>query len=66
MQSFNELKLYQQKEGHLMPPARHTQNGIRIGGWVRRQQKIQHKLSSDQKAQLTSIGFTWDASKDKT
>ncbi len=59
-QNFNELEVYHKREGHCNPIARHNENGVRLGDWVRRQRTQKENLSIERKALLDQLGFIWE------
>lgn len=50
------LKSYKKREGHCRVPIQHKENEFDLGSWVNAQRQFRERLSSEQIAQLTSIG----------
>ncbi|MBQ7322378.1 MAG: Helicase associated domain protein [Clostridia bacterium] len=53
---------YQKQHGNLDIPVAHiTEDGIRLGRWIRRQREAYHtSLPAERKAKLDLLGMTWD------
>ncbi len=47
------------REGHLLVPARHMEDGFRLGAWVSNQRHQRNKLSAERHEKLDAIGFVW-------
>jgi hypothetical protein len=54
------LTIYKQREGHCRVPAKHMENGFRLGGWVSAQRGNADTLSAPRRQQLDELGFVWD------
>jgi hypothetical protein len=48
------------REGHCRVPARHKENGFRLGGWVDHQRQIRENLSEARRRRLDDLGFVWE------
>ena len=60
--SFGTLEAYVAREGHACPPAKHNENGFRLGGWVdvQRQAYKRSDLSSERIERLEGLpGWNW-------
>jgi superfamily II DNA or RNA helicase len=57
---FRHLKTYKEREGHCRVPARHGENGFRLGQWVSVQRQKSVRMSQDRKERLDGLGFVWD------
>jgi hypothetical protein len=53
------LTIYKEREGHCRVPAKHKENGFRLGGWVVGQRQKQETLSKARRQQLDELGFVW-------
>jgi len=58
--SFAALERFLQREGHCRVPAKHKEDGLKLGGWVGNQRAKRDKLSPDQLQRLNQLGFSWD------
>jgi helicase associated protein len=54
------LTIYKEREGHCRVPARHLENGFRLGQWVGVQRGNADTLSAPRRKQLDELGFVWD------
>jgi len=54
------LRNFKDREGHCLIPERQTEDGFRIGFWVRNLRAKKNSLSSERLNQLNSLGFIWD------
>jgi superfamily II DNA or RNA helicase len=59
-QNFAALKIFQKREGHCRVPARHTEDGLKLGKWVGTQRGRMESLSPDRLKRLNAVGFLWD------
>lgn len=61
-QSFSQLIRFVEREGHADVPAKHVENGFKLGGWCSNQRSKQKNgsLSERRAAQLEDVGFRWD------
>jgi hypothetical protein len=57
---YGRLKAYKEREGHCRVPATHTENGFRLGGWVKWQRWRKDTLSEERRKRLEELGFVWD------
>jgi superfamily II DNA or RNA helicase len=60
-EGFRYLTMYKEREGHCSVPAKHTENGFGLGGWVRSQRFRRDGLSEERRQRLEELGFVWDA-----
>jgi superfamily II DNA or RNA helicase len=60
-QNFEALEQFYEREGHCCVPARHAENGLKIGKWIRRQRGNREGLTRDQIKRLNALGFVWKA-----
>ena len=56
---FSYLKAYKEREGHCRVPAKHKENGFRLGQWAS-VQRLNPSLSQGRRQQLSDLGFIWD------
>jgi hypothetical protein len=54
------LTIYKEREGHCRVPAKHMENGFRLGQWVSVQRHNANTLSAPRRQQLDELGFVWD------
>ena len=57
---FAALATFKKREGHCRVPARHVEDGQRLGLWVATQRAFLDKMSPERKKRLDDIGFDWD------
>jgi Helicase associated domain len=57
---YGRLKAYKDREGHCRVPATHTENGFRLGAWVKWQRWRKDALSEERRKRLDELGFVWD------
>jgi superfamily II DNA or RNA helicase len=48
------------REGHARVPAKHLEDGERLGGWVTSLRSKKIRLNAEQLARLEELGFVWD------
>ena len=60
-EGFDHLKVFKQREGHCRVPARHGENGFRLGGWVNWQRTNKEQLTIVRRERLDGLAFVWDA-----
>ena len=58
---YGRLIKYRRREGHLLVPAKHTEDNFSLGNWVHLHRTIKDKLSDERLHSLNEIGFIWDA-----
>ena len=60
--AFEELKLFQKRNGHTGVPIKLVQAGINLGSWVndQRRKRRNKTITQDHINRLNSIGFSWD------
>ena len=60
--SYQAAVAYKKKNGHLdIPVAYITDDGVRLGRWIRRQREVYYTtLSEERKAKLNKLGMVWD------
>jgi hypothetical protein len=58
---FQSLLQFRDREGHLRVPARHVEDGTRLGAWTSRTrtQKSRGTLNPELERRLNEIGFSW-------
>ena len=54
------LQKFQKREGHCNVHPKHTENGLKLGGWVVRQRQKKESLTTNQVMLLDRLGFCWD------
>lgn len=59
--AFAKLTEFRAREGHLLVPTKHLEDGFRLGGWVSNQRVQRSKLSVERRRKLDAIGFVWSA-----
>lgn len=67
-EKFKLVKRYYDENGHLLIPWNYeTNNGIKLGGWIRKQREAYKKgtLSYSQVEKLNSIGMIWEIRQQK-
>ncbi|RUM51506.1 MAG: hypothetical protein DSY87_09150, partial [Methylococcus sp.] len=63
-QGFSYLKEFVAQEGHARVQRNFkTEDGYKLGQWVRVQRLNKDKLTPERKSKLDSLGFVWDATK---
>ena len=55
------LTKFRQREGHCLVPARHIENGFKLGTWVLNKRSAFKKITKEKKRRLDELGFVWDA-----
>jgi len=58
--SFAALEKFKQREGHCRVPAKHKEDGLKLGVWVGNQRTKRDTLSPEQVQRLDQLGFSWD------
>lgn len=59
--AYEEAVHYYKVHGDLLPPVKYeTENGLRLGRWVRRQRDVKASLSKIQIEKLDNIGMVWE------
>ncbi len=58
--NFAALEKFHRREGHCRVPSEHKEDGLRIGGWVKKQRPRRDSLTADQQSRLNALGFIWD------
>ena len=48
------------REGHARVPAKHLEDGERLGGWVTSLRSKKIRLNAEQLSRLEELGFVWD------
>jgi len=61
---FEELRKFNEREGHCNVPGKYSKNP-ELGFWVSRQREIRLKMSKERVFKLDSIGFTWGTTQDE-
>jgi hypothetical protein len=61
--NFKLLVQFRDREGHLIVPVHHVEDGQKLGAWIRmlRVQKRKGVLCSEQERRLNEISFIWNA-----
>ena len=61
-EGFRHLKEFSEREGHTKVPQRfQTEDGYRIGDWVRNQRVRRNKMSAERKEKLEALpGWSWN------
>jgi hypothetical protein len=61
-ETFSLLERFKEREQHCNIPSGHTEDGINLGRWVKKQRQFQKNGSLDggRKKRLEEIGFEWD------
>jgi superfamily II DNA or RNA helicase len=54
------LRAFARREGHLLVPARHKEQGQSLGTWVQGLRYLRSKLSDGRIKELNEIGFIWE------
>lgn len=63
-EAYQAARSYWQKYGNLKVPAAFvTEEGCRLGKWLRRQRETRHTLSEEQKRKLNQLGMIWGKSR---
>jgi hypothetical protein len=65
--NFRLLVQFRDREGHLRVPARHVEDGQKLGNWIRklRAKQITGKLVPEKERRLQEIGFVWKGHDEK-
>jgi hypothetical protein len=60
-EGYRRLKTFAEVHGHCRVPLGHkSSNGYRLGQWVASQRQKQNEMSTERKARLDALGFSWD------
>jgi superfamily II DNA or RNA helicase len=59
-EGFAALEKFRKREGDCNVHPKHTENGLKLGGWVVRQRQEKESLSTNQVVRLDRLGFCWD------
>ena len=63
---FAALSAFAEREGHARMPTNHVEAGIRLGGWISSQRKLEKVLAPGRRQRLESLpGWTWDLIADR-
>lgn len=60
-QSYEALVRFHNREGHSRVPIAHSEDDLKLGGWVGTQRTNKNRLSPDRLKRLNAIGFIWKA-----
>ena len=62
LEGITHLKRFIEREGHVLVPQPHEEDGFRLGSWVqtRRQEYKRGILAQEQIDELNRLGFIWD------
>jgi superfamily II DNA or RNA helicase len=58
-QNFAALQKFYRREGHCLVPCANTEDGIKLGNWVRNTRRNRERLTRDQIKRLNALGFVW-------
>jgi hypothetical protein len=58
--NFAALMKYHTRTGDCRAPRSHTEEGLNLGAWLKKQRQKKSKLTKDQIKRLT-LGFVWKA-----
>jgi len=61
----NALVRYMHREGHCLVPAKHIEEGFKLGSWVVNQRVKKDDLSVDRLSRLNNLSFVWDVNQAK-
>jgi superfamily II DNA or RNA helicase len=56
---FSYLQTFYAREGHILVPKKHLEDGFKLGGWVSNQKTRYAELSEDRRHRLDELGFVW-------
>jgi superfamily II DNA or RNA helicase len=59
-EGFNYLKRFRKRIGDCRVPARHKEDGYKLGSWVATQRSGEANISSARRRRLDELGFEWD------
>lgn len=57
---FGLLEVFYEREGNCLVRRRHTEDGFKLGIWVKEHRRNKDSLSPDRKERLDALGFVWD------
>jgi len=63
VQAYGQLKAFAEREGHVLVPKTHVENGFPLGAWVvgQRQRIADGRISLDRRQELENLpGWVWD------
>ena len=61
-QAFVALERFTAREGHARPPAKHIEDGFKLGQWVSAQRRSKDRLPPERIARFEAFpGWVWDA-----
>jgi len=58
-EGLNKLKQFYKREGNCLVPAKHIEDGYKLGLWVSGQRSKKDNLSSERIKRLDALGFVW-------
>jgi superfamily II DNA or RNA helicase len=59
--NFAALMKYYTRTGDCRAPRSHTEDGLNLGAWLKKQRQKKSKLTKDQIDRLSALGFVWKA-----
>jgi hypothetical protein len=59
--NFAALMKYYTRTGDCRAPRSHTEDGLNLGAWLKKQRQKKSKLTKDQIKRLNALGFVWKA-----
>ncbi|MDC0913648.1 helicase associated domain-containing protein, partial [Paracoccaceae bacterium] len=62
-EGFNKLLQFHEREGNCLVPAKHIEDGYKLGTWVGKQRDRKDKLSENRIKKLDALGFVWAVKK---
>lgn len=60
-EGLSALEKFKAREGHCLVPAKHVEDGFKLGFWVRNQRANRSALSQARRLRLEALGFAWRA-----